>query len=58
MLKPRKERQIELEMVSIYKLVPEDHELRRIDKNIDFSFIYDKVKTFYSEEMDALQLIL
>ena len=47
MLKPRKEKQIEFEMVTIDQLVPEDHELRIIDKYIDFSFIYDKVKGYY-----------
>lgn len=47
MLKPRKEKQIEFEMVTIEQLVPENHELRRIDANIDFSFIYDKLKGFY-----------
>jgi transposase len=50
MLKPRKEKQIELEMVSIDQLVPEDHELRKIDKHVDFTFIYDKVKEFYCSD--------
>lgn len=47
MLKPRKDKQIEFEMVTIDQLVPEDHELRKIDKYIDFSFIYNKVAGYY-----------
>lgn len=50
MLRPIREKQIELEMVSIDQLVPEDHLLRKIDATIDFSFIYDKVRPFYSED--------
>ena len=34
-------------MVSIGQLVPDDHLLRKIDKAIDFTFIYDKVKNLY-----------
>jgi len=47
MLKRKKVKQIELEFVSIEELVPEDHLLRKIDKTIDFSFIYDKVEHLY-----------
>ncbi|MCM3763297.1 IS1182 family transposase [Alkalihalobacillus oceani] len=50
MLRPVRDKQIELEMVSIDQLVPEDHLLRKIDDTIDFSFIYDKVRPFYSED--------
>ncbi|WP_411677070.1 transposase [Caproicibacter sp.] len=32
-------------------LVPKDHILRKIEKAIDFSFIYDLVKDRYSEDM-------
>jgi transposase len=38
------------EYVSIDELVPEDHLLRKIDKYIDFSFIYEKVKPYYSTD--------
>jgi len=31
-------------------LVPQDHLLRKIDKYIDFSFIINKVKLYYSED--------
>ena len=47
MLRRRNYKQIELEMVSIGQLVPADHLLRKIDKAIDFNFIYDRVKDLY-----------
>lgn len=37
----------QIEMISIEQLVPEDHILRKIDKYIDFSFIYDLVEDKY-----------
>lgn len=50
MLKSNKERQAELEFVTLESLVPEDHLLRKIDKYIDFSFILELVKPYYSED--------
>jgi transposase len=50
MLRPIREKQVELEMVSIDQLVPEDHIVRKIDEKIDFNFIYDRVKPFYCED--------
>ncbi len=50
MLRPIRAKQVELEMGSIDQLVPDDHLLRKIDATIDFSFIYDKVKPYYSED--------
>ena len=47
MLKERSSIQSELELVSIETLVPKDHLLRKIDKIIDFSFIYEKVRHLY-----------
>jgi len=44
MFKRKATHQSELELVSIETLVPRDHLLRKIDKAIDFSFIYDKVE--------------
>lgn len=41
-------KQQEWEFVCIEELVPQDHLLRKIDKYIDFSFIYEKVKDYYS----------
>ena len=39
--------QTEFEMVTIEQLVSKKHPLRKIDKYIDFGFIYDKVKHLY-----------
>jgi len=47
MLKERTSIQSELELVSIEELIPADHLLRKIDKAIDFSFIYEKVRHLY-----------
>ncbi|WP_139378389.1 IS1182 family transposase [Mesobacillus jeotgali] len=49
MFKPKRESQNEAEFVFIEDLVPEDHHLRKVDKYIDFSFIGEKVRPFYSE---------
>lgn len=38
----------QITMVSVDQLVPEDHILRKIDKTIDFDFIYDLVEDKYS----------
>lgn len=45
-------------MISLDQLVPEDYLLRKIDRYIDFSFIYDLVEDKYSKEKDAQALIL
>lgn len=50
MLRPIREKQLELEMVSIDQLVPEDHLLRIVDQKVDLTFIYEKVKPFYCED--------
>ena len=52
----------QLQAVSIDMLVPEDHLLRKIDKAIDFSFIYDLVEEKYSADtgrpsLDPVMLI-
>lgn len=49
MFRPKRESQNEAEFVFIEDLVPEDHLLRKVDKYIDFSFIGEKVRPFYSE---------
>jgi transposase len=49
MYKPKRESQNEAEFVFIDDLVPEDHFLRKVDKYIDFSFIGEKVRPYYSE---------
>lgn len=50
MLREIREKQLELEMVSIDQLVPEDHLLRTVDQKVDLTFIYEKVKPFYCED--------
>lgn len=50
MLKRKESHQNEMEFVSIEELVPKDHLLRKIDKVIDLSFIYDKVEHLYSAD--------
>lgn len=47
MLTEQREKQSELEFISIEDLVPRDHLLRKIDKTIDFEFIRDKVRDLY-----------
>ncbi|EMR06806.1 hypothetical protein C772_01334 [Bhargavaea cecembensis DSE10] len=39
----------QLEMVSLDKMVPEDHLVRKLEKTIDFSFIYNLVENLYSD---------
>ena len=46
-MKRKTTHQSELEFISIESLVPKDHLLRKIDKTIDFDFIYDKVEHLY-----------
>ncbi|MFD1608402.1 transposase, partial [Oceanobacillus luteolus] len=46
----RSNTQNEVEFVCLEDLVPQDHLLRKIDKYIDFSFIIDKVRPYYSED--------
>ncbi len=39
----------QLEMVSLDEMVPEDYLVRKLEKAIDFSFIYDLVEDLYSD---------
>ena len=41
MLKQRREKQQQMELVIMEQMVPEDHFLRKVDRAVDFSFIYD-----------------
>ena len=50
MLKERKFIANGWDYISIDELVPDNHLLRKIDKYIDFSFIYNKVKPYYCED--------
>lgn len=47
MLTKSKDKQTSYEFVMLEELVKEDHLLRKIDKHIDFSFIYDEVEDLY-----------
>ncbi|MDD3706204.1 MAG: IS1182 family transposase [Clostridiaceae bacterium] len=46
----KENQQLKLEMVMLDQLVKPDHLLRKIDKYIDFSFIYDLVEPFYDDK--------
>ncbi|MCM3767204.1 hypothetical protein M3234_20020 [Neobacillus niacini] len=50
MFKSKESSQSEFEFVSIDELVPDDHLLRLIDKYVDFSFLLEKVRPFYSDD--------
>ncbi len=50
MFKPRDSSKREYEFVSIDELIPDDHLLRSIDKYIDFSFLLETVRPFYSND--------
>lgn len=46
--KDNKNKSDQIQMISVEQLVPKDHILRKIDKYIDFDFIYDLVEDKYS----------
>ena len=50
MLRSNKDKQTTFEFVSIERLVPQDHMLRKVDQYIDFSFIHEKVRPLYCED--------
>lgn len=50
MLNEKKGHQTEVELVMIDDLVPKDHLLRKIKKNIDFTFINDMCREYYCED--------
>ena len=49
-----------IKSINLDNLVPENHIIRKIDKAIDLSFIYDKVRELYSpygtESIDPIVL--
>ena len=49
MLTQRETQQIKMHCITIEDLVPKDHFLRKLDANMDFSFIYDEVRELYCE---------
>lgn len=50
MFHTRKDTQNQMEFVSIENLIPQDHLLRKVDQYIDFTFILEKVRPYYSED--------
>ena len=50
MISIKKNIQSEISMTTMEEIVPEDSIFRKIDKYIDFTFIYDKVKDLYCED--------
>ena len=50
MISIKKEVQSEIVFMTMEEMVPQDSLFRKIDKYIDFTFIYDKVKGLYSED--------
>lgn len=50
MIQKSAEKQKEMELVFLEDLIPPDHLLRKIDKAINFSFIYDKTKSLYCQD--------
>ncbi len=46
----KKDGQMEIIIVDIGELIPENHLLKQIDKYIDFSFIYEKAEPYYSKK--------
>ena len=47
MLKQRREKQQQMEIVIMEQVVPENHFLRKVDRAVDFSFIYDLCAPLY-----------
>lgn len=47
MLRKEKEERMQMEMICMDDLVPEDHLLRKIDSAVDFTKIYDFVEDLY-----------
>ena len=47
MLRQQREKQQRMNLVIMEQLVPEDHFLRKVDRVVDFSFIYDICAPLY-----------
>ena len=47
MLRKQSGKQLKMEFVCLEDLVPKDHLLRKIDKYVEFDFIYEKVSSLY-----------
>ena len=44
----KKDSQMQIMIVDMDALIPENHLLKKIDKYIDFNFIYEKAAPYYS----------
>jgi len=49
MLREKRERQQQMDLVILEQMIPEDHLLRRIDEAVDFGFIHDLCAPLYCE---------
>ena len=47
MLKRQREKQQQMNLVIMEQMVPENHFLRKVDRAVDFSFIYDLCAPLY-----------
>ena len=50
MLRERREKQQQMNLVTMEQMVPEDHFLRKVDRIVDFSFIHDLCAPLYSAD--------
>lgn len=50
MLEKKEEAKKQIQFMSLEDLVPENHLVRKLEKAIDLSFIYEEVKDLYSEK--------
>ncbi len=50
MLEKKRESKTQVHLLSLEDLVPEEHLVRKLEKAVDLSFIYDEVKELYSEK--------
>ena len=46
-MKRQREKQQQMNLVIMEQMVPEDHFLRKVDRAVDFSFIYDLCAPLY-----------
>ena len=44
----RKNKQLCMVMIDMEELIPKDHLLRKIKKEIDFDFVYEEAREYYS----------
>jgi hypothetical protein len=47
MIRKSVQKQLKLEFISIEDMVPEDHLLRMIDRNMDFGFVRERLYPLY-----------